>query len=82
MGFGEGQSAEQTAGQRQAEGRQAEGQGQAEGRQTDRQRSAVLLLFKLFAEMSIVFISVYPSYISCMRTFSLRKFEESQDKIV
>ena len=58
------------------------GQGQAEGRQTDRQRSAVLLLFQLFAEMSIVFISVYPSYISCMRTFSLRKFEESQDKIV
>ncbi len=67
--FGEGQSAEQTA-----------GQGQAEGRQTDRQRSAVLLLFQLFAEMSIVFISVYPSYISGVRTFSLRKFEESQDK--
>jgi hypothetical protein len=62
LGFGEGQSAEQTA-----------GQGQAEGRQTDRQRSAVLLLFQLFAEMSIVFISVYPSYISGMRTFSLRR---------
>jgi hypothetical protein len=41
LGFGEGQSAEQTA-----------GQGQAERRQTDRQRSAVWFLFQLFESMS------------------------------
>ncbi len=69
MGFGEGQSAEQTA-----------GQGQAEGGQTDRQRSAVFASVPIVCRMSIVFISVYPSYISGMRKFSLRKFEESQDK--
>ena len=66
LGFGVGQSAEQTA-----------RQGQTEERQTDRQRSAVLLLFQLLQKL-LLYQCTSPTSVTGKDV----QFEESQDKIV